>query len=594
MKLHASLLADFYKTGHRAQDPKGTDFTYTNWTARSNNHFPIKGVDRVVMYGLQGILKWLLIDMWNETFFHKPLIEVLAHYKRRMDTSLGEGTVSLDHIEALHKLGYLPIRIKALPEGSIVPFKVAMMTTCNTHKDFAWLANYIEDMLSCEFWPVLTTTTCSYELRKILDKHAEATSTPKAVVDWQGHDFAFRGMRGIHDAAQSLSGHLLFGYGTDTMPVLDYIEQYYGGMNTFLGGSVPATEHKVMCLNISLEMKRIQDESAEVIPADELWYQAEKIVINRLITETYPVGVVSIVSDTKNLWDVLTRITVELRDVILNRTPNSLGMAKVVFRPDSGNPLKIICGSVKVENLDEGDLTFDQAKATAADILSERVADATPHGEHGESEVEGFFSFKGTVYKMVLDIEWNRHDKQYYYMDHSKVLSFEETVLTPEQKGAVQCLWEVFGGTTTETGHKMLHERVGLIYGDSIRTPVADAILTRLREMGFASGCVFFGRGSYEAVYATRDSTGSAIKATYGEVEGEPLELYKDPITDSGTKKSAKGLIRVEEEGDTFVMYDQQTPEQEVVGALLVVFENSKIYNEQDYSQVRAKLGFVA
>jgi nicotinamide phosphoribosyltransferase len=159
--------------------------------------------------------------------------------------------------------------------------------------------------------------------------------------------------------------------------------------------------------------------------------------------------------------------------------------------------------------------------------------------------------------------------------------------------GAVRCLWEHFGGTVNAAGYKVLDERVGLIYGDSITFDRAQEILHCLKGMGFASSNVVFGRGSFGSVYNTRDSTGSAMKATYGEVNGEPHELFKDPITDSGSKRSAKGLLRVEEENGTFVLYDQQTWEQEASGALQTVFEDGRVFNVTTLAEVRRRVGFI-
>ncbi len=118
-------------------------------------------------------------------------------------------------------------------------------------------------------------------------------------------------------------------------------------------------------------------------------------------------------------------------------------------------------------------------------------------------------------------------------------------------KGAVECLWETFGGTITSTGHKLLDPRVGLIYGDSISYARAKEILERLDAKGFASANVVFGVGSYTYQYVTRDTWGWAVKATYGVVNGECRDIYKCPKTDDGIKKSAKGLLAVGIDKDT-------------------------------------------
>ncbi|KAF1027287.1 MAG: hypothetical protein GAK29_00799 [Acinetobacter bereziniae] len=221
---------------------------------------------------------------------------------------------------------------------------------------------------------------------------------------------------------------------------------------------------------------------------------------------------VSIVSDTWDFWRVITEFTVELKDEILARQPNALGLAKLVFRPDSGDPVKIICGD--------------------------------PEAQVG----------------------------------------------SPVYKGAVECLWEIFGGTETDLGYKVLNERVGLIYGDSITLERALKILQGLEAKGFASNNLVFGIGSYTYNYLTRDTFGFAVKATWGQVNGVSCELFKDPATDSGIKKSAKGLLRVEKSETGFVLFDQQSPEQEQQGELDTVFENGQLIQECALNEIRERL----
>lgn len=562
---------DFYKVGHKAMYPKGTEVIYSNFTPRSNKLAPnADGVkpSKVLFYGLQGFIKSFLIEQFNNNFFRKSKIEVIAKYNRRMDGALGQGAVDSSHIAALHDLGYLPIEIKALPEGSLVDIKIPVLTVKNTLPEFFWLTNYLETVFSNELWKKITTATTAFEYRKILTRYAKATGAPLDFVLWQGHDFSYRGLSGADDAS-SASGHLVSFLGTDTIPAIDYVEAYYGGFNTFVGGSVPATEHSVMCAGGK---------------------ETEEETFRRLITEVHPSGVVSIVSDTWDFWYTLSVTSANLKPEILARTPNEIGLAKVVFRPDSGDPADILCG-IKVHDLVDAD-DIEDAEEWAKELLVTAEAEDTPHGECGNWEVSGYFRYNDVVYLAKAEIEWNRYDKQYYYIDGSTLKSFEAVELTPEQKGAVETLWDIFGGTINANGFKMLNERVGLIYGDSITLDRATDILQRLKDKGFASSNVVFGIGSYTYQYVTRDSFGFAMKATYAEINGVGVELYKDPVTDSGTKKSAKGLLRVEYEdtefqGKQFVLYDQQTKEQEAQGCLQTVFKDGKMIKETSLEEIR-------
>jgi len=490
MKINPLMAIDFYKADHRRQYPKGTTEVYANFTPRSASHAKTLsyGFDKkVVFFGLQYFLKQFLIDTWNEQFFRKDKTEVVAAYKRRMDKSLGTDSIDVDHISALHDLGYLPIRIKALPEGVRVPIGVPVLTIVNTHPDFFWLTNYLESVISCYLWKSVTSATTAFEYRRLLTEFAVKTCSSLDFVRFQAHDFSFRGLSGIQDSLLSGAAHLTSFWGTDTVPAIDMVEEFYGANSDVepVGFSVPATEHSVMCMG----------------------EQANELdTFKRLINEIYPKGIVSVVSDTWDFWQVVTHFVDVLKQDILKRD------GKLVIRPDSGDPIKIVCGD--------------------------------PEAAEG----------------------------------------------TPQYKGAIECLWDIFGGTITEQGYKLLDSHIGLIYGDSISLDRAEHILKGLAAKGFASGNIVLGVGSYTYQLVTRDSYGFAMKATSGVVNGKRRDIFKSPKTDSGTKKSAKGLLRVEKENGSYVLYDQQTEAEEKLGALETVFENGKLLKDQTLSEIRGRV----
>jgi len=328
MQVKPHLALDGYKVDHRSQYPVGTQKVYSNLTARSTRLFksPLGKLNNTVFYGLQGFVKDYLINAWNEGFFNRPKEVVVKEYQRRMDAYLGTGAITTTHVAALHDLGYLPIKINALPEGSLVTENVPYLTIENTVDEFFWLTNYLETVMSTELWKPITTATTAFEFRKILSKFVELTGSNKDFMNWQLHDFSMRGMSGVNDSASSGSAHLAVGnFGTDTLPAIEYLEAFYNANieTELVGGSVPATEHSVMCMGTE---------------------DGEYNTFKRLITEVYPSGVVSIVSDTWDYWNVITVTAPALKEEILSRQPNSLGLAKVVFRPDSGDPADIICG----------------------------------------------------------------------------------------------------------------------------------------------------------------------------------------------------------------------------------------------------------
>lgn len=492
MRINPILAIDGYKTSHREQYPQGTSRIYSNFTPRGNRFFTSPLSDnRLVLFGLQGFLQWFMVDLFNEAFFARPEEEVVTEYQQLMDSYLGKARIDVEHIRALHRLGYLPLEIKSLDEGSKVPMQVPVLTITNTVDDFFWLVNYLESVMSAELWKASTNATIAYHYRLVCERWAALTCDDQSHLDFQCHDFSLRGMSGLHDAAQAGAGHLLSFTGTDSIPSILYLRQYYTPpKDYFIAGSIPATEHSVMCMGEE---------------------QGEIATFRRLITELYPHGFVSIVSDTWDYWKVLTEYSRELKADIMAR------QGRLVFRPDSGDPVEILCGT----------------------------------GDDSDSD----------------------------------------PARTPQQKGSVEVLWDIFGGTVNAKGYRVLDEHVGLIYGDSITLERANQILARLEAKGFASSNVVFGVGSYTYQYSTRDTFGFAMKATWGEVQGVEREIFKQPKTDGGLKKSARGLLRVERDsaGDYYLL-DRQSREQEQGGELKTRFLNGKLLNAEDLSTLRRRL----
>lgn len=538
---------DSYKLSHKGFMDEGTEFIYSNLTPRSTQYLPVlhdRFEDKLVFFGLQHFCKDYLQKEWNDNFFKVPREEAVGGFKRILDSYLGVGAVCVDHFYKLWDLGYLPIKIKAVSEGSRVNVKVPFLTIINTDKDFAWLTNYLETVMSCELWKPITTATIIREYRQLANEFATRTTGSTVGTEFQIHGFEFRGMSGRHDAAINAAAFLLSSCGTDTVPALKIIEDsYMTPMGTeFIATSVPATEHSIACLGT------------------EVCGELESF--RRWITEAYPTGIVSIVSDTFDFFRVVTEYATLLKDDILNRPMNAMGLSKVVFRPDSGDPIEILCG-LDIKEIKAN--SFEQFLTDAGIILS-------------SSEFNiNIFKFDGEVYEVNYDP---------VARDTTAVL----IEYTPEMKGAVECLWEVFGGEVSEQGYRVMDSHVGLIYGDSITLERAHSIFQRLEKKGFASTNVVFGVGSYTMQYLTRDSAGMAIKATWAQVGGTGYNLYKDPKTDNGIKKSAKGLLRVEKEGDDYVLYDQQTHEEELHGELKTVFIEGELVNPIKYSEIRNAL----
>ncbi|QLI80739.1 nicotinate phosphoribosyltransferase [Chitinibacter fontanus] len=485
MRLNPVTAIDGYKVDHRRQYPDNTEIIFSNLTARTTRR---DYTDEMVFFGLQHFVKDFLIESWYKDFFQQPKDEVIRRFARRINNYLGPNNVGTQHIADLHDLGYLPIKIMALPEGTVYPVRVPCLVIYNTDERFFWLTNYLETILSTNIWGMCTSATTAHEYKKILTQYALETDGGTEFVNWQGHDFSFRGMFGAEAAMMSGAAHLLSFTGTDTIPAIDFLEDYYGANSDLelVGGSVAATEHSVMCAG---------------------GMDNELETFRRLIEDIYPEGIVSIVSDSWDFWLVMTDFTVRLKDKILARN------GKVVFRPDSGDPVNVICGDANA-----------------------------PVG-------------------------------------------------SPEHKGAVECLWDVFGGTTTSKGYKLLDAHVGVIYGDSITFERARAICAGLKAKGFASTNIVFGIGSYTYQYVTRDTDGFAVKATFAKVAGQDREIFKAPKTGDGTKNSAKGLVAVYKNAEgKLYLKDQATWDEVNQCEFIPVFENGRLLNETTLAQVRARL----
>lgn len=650
MELFAPDVCDGYKVGHRPMFPVGANFTYGNLTARADRLFQ-RSVSKsqfwdskVVWAGLQGVLQELT-ELWNRSFFSKPKDEVIKRYKRRMDYYLGEGKVPVDGFEKLHDLGYLPIEVLALPEGARVNMNVPLYTIYNTHPDFYWFTNYLETSMSALIWKIVTCSTIAFEYRRVLKHWALMTGTPKEFVDVQGHDFSFRGI-GLEDVRGSF-GHLLSFCGTDTIPAIDYAEDYYGANveKEFVACSIPATEHAVATANIlselhyELEKIRAAGEGVTEEGYKQLRLEAEKRFFKRLITEVYPNGAVALVSDSFDFWGVVTKIVPELKDVILSRPKDSLGLAKVVIRPDSGDPVEIICGAeihteyeasqIMIGGGHKGlkprpkhvyyrdaqgqlflatDALHRNPNRTWADLDEEILR------KGGEKVLESFRAMtdssrrvnperlekdapnpvKPMIYgfltsmQIELEIDQTGHyEYGYHIVEHE---------LTAEEKGAVECLWETFGGTTTSEGYRLLDEHIGLIYGDSITVQRTEEIMRRLAKKGFASGNVVLGIGSYTYQYITRDTFGQAIKGTAIQIDDTLIDLYKAPATEGETaKKSAKGFLRVDLVDGNYVLAQEQDVTFDTLaqssGELRLVYRNGEFITRTSLGEMRHRLG---
>lgn len=870
-KLNPLLNEDAYKLSHINMYPKGVSEVYSNFTPRSVRHLNVPSqykTNEIVWFGGQAVIQDM-VDLWNEHFFSLSDIDIggaldefISDFSRIIAPFAG-ADYSVKHLYALHAVGYLPLEIKTLPEGSHVPVGVPVLTVRNTKPEFYWLTNFIESYLSAELWKMSTSATIADYYRQIGNFWYYKTGANKAFLDFAFHDFSYRGMSGSMDAIKSGSAHLTSFKGTDTVPAIPYLEYHYSGKDTFIGASVPAcydskTEiltstgwkyfkdligsdkvaqfdngkisfvtptgyydkpykgnmvkftsgtfnyvdllvtpnHKMLkydykngyklfeaqnteyntknyavvsgyidkhgdtlsaidklkiafqadgsfpshaddydgsrggefpirfsfkkdrkaerldeliqqagvvatktkyesgyysyWINMPYEMSKdlswvnlnnltiesaiefvnelqywdgktipnknsmgysstekinvdviqaicsisgfktkystyldargdrklihslnilpnkiiigARNISSELVEYDDNVYcvsvPSKVLVVRRngivsicgntehsiqtafvendleyfnFILDTYPTGIVSIVADGYDYWSVLTNVLPQLKDKIMNREPDAMGFAKTIIRPDSGDPVRIIAGY----------------KYGVYSSLNQAKEDS--HGIR-DAGYEVIITSFGKVYSVNL-VEEDTFDglRTHVY--------FKESELTLEEvKGSIQVLWELFGGTTNEKGYKTLDQHIGLIYGDSITLERADEILRRLEAKGFSADNVVFGIGSYTYQYNTRDTLGFAMKATNIVLNGVDVPLFKDPKTDDGTKKSAKGLLSVTglviDDKTTYALSNNVSREIEsgTINALTTLFKDGEFIKHDTLEEIRNRI----
>lgn len=530
--LETILLTDGYKLDHRRQYPEGTEYVYATFIPRTNQWYP-EAYEGSVVFGIQYFIKKYLIEEFTNNFFNLPLQDILNAYDRRIKTFLGQDAfdaIGHKHIEELHNLGYLPIRIKALREGTLCPLGVPVLSIINTHPDFFWLPNYLETLLSTTLWLPMTSATTARLSKKALVEHAVKTGFSDDNLGFLCHDFSMRGMAGVESAIMSGMAHLTSWNGSETLPAIAALEEYYNAdaEHELLAATVPATEHSVM---------------------EAGGNESEIETYKRLLTQVYPKGFVSIVSDTWDYWNVIINYLPQLKDIIMSRD------GRFVIRPDSGDPVDIICGVDPNDCINLGDNNIYYIK--------------------GYSKMGG----------VDQEITYNklRRDE-----DFKNKCIITET----EFKGTYEILWDIFGGTINQKGFKVLDTHIGMIYGDAIILERQKEIYRRLENKGFAATNIVLGYGSYSYIgKVSRDSLSWAVKSSWCQINGEGKIIFKEPKTASW-KKSLKGLCKVIYKDNKYVVQDQVTQEEENSGCLEVIFENGNIFNQRCLRDIRRNVEF--
>ena len=566
-KLNPMLMTDFYKTIHHLAYIPKLDYLVSYWTPRMTR---IEGVDKVVSFGQQAMVKEYLINLFNDNFFNRDWEEVKAEYEELISNTMTVQASDTSEMKRLHDLGYLPIRIKSVAEGERVNIKTPMFEVTNTVKGFGWLVNYLETYMSVNIWFPMTTATIAYEYRKIVNKYFEKT-VENGIPATACGDFSMRGMTSPESAMKASAGHLTSFTGTATIPSIVWLEQYYNcdSRKEVVGKGVPSTEHSVM---------------------SSYGREGEFECYRHLIEDVFKTGPLSMVSDTYDYWNVITNYLPRLKNSILNRD------GKIIIRGDSGDPVDIICGELKASDYMVVDgLTEDGIKDYFKKYAEE-------HYDFGGTHTSWYkVRIADKLYEVTCEHAWveDEEDSDGMYIAEVEYVDVKEIEITPAMKGTVELLWDIFGGTVNSKGYKVLDPHIGAIYGDSITLDRAKAIYARLEEKGFAVNNCTLGVGSFSYQYVTRDSLSFALKATNSVIEGVERHIFKDPITDKSKgnnfKKSQRGMCYVYRDGDDILYTDEHTieelkEEKYADNLLQIIFEDGKVVNEVSLAEIRGRL----
>lgn len=320
MNYNPLLMIDFYKATHHEQYPVGLTKMVSYYTPRVSR---LKDVDKVTLFGLQAFIKEYLINGFNQNFFNRDEEEVVAEYNRILTYTLGEGTYEDQKIRDLHQLGYLPLEISAVPEGTRTAIGVPQIEITNTHPDFVWLVNTIETLLSATMWHTQIGAEVGVRYRKIVQKYRDMTCDDTVPVSTLLGDFSMRGQHSAESAMKSSAGWLLSFANTATVPVIMWLEDYYNCDVTkeVVGKGAISTEHSVMCSNFAVD-------------GDEVTQ------IKRLLTKIYPHRSFSMVSDSYDYWNLVDNLLPQCRDEILNHD------GCLLIRGDSGDPVEVVTETV--------------------------------------------------------------------------------------------------------------------------------------------------------------------------------------------------------------------------------------------------------
>lgn len=322
MNMNAIILCDTYKTVHNRMYPQNVKKLYSYWVPRKSM---FKTHNKMVFFGMQAFLQEFLCDYFNRNFFDVEINKILDEYEKYMNVQLGKGVYSLEPVIRLHRLGYLPLHIRAIAEGTEVNMGIPCIEITNTNDDFAWVVQWIECILQNELWKTCNHATIAKMYLNLAKKYYDETCDANADPKFAMSDFGMRGMSCIEESIRCSAAWLTCFNKTSTIPALPYIDKYYNAdvEHTKIGIGAVSTEHSV----ISSHYAEDKDES---------------VFLKKMLVELYPNTSFSFLGDTYDYWNFVNNVVPSCKDEILRHN------GKMLIRPDSGDQFECVTKTLEI------------------------------------------------------------------------------------------------------------------------------------------------------------------------------------------------------------------------------------------------------
>lgn len=585
MNMNPWLLTDFYKLTHILQyRPELRELT-SYLTPRGSR---LKGIDKVVFFGLSAYVHSYVVKNFNDNFFNRPWWESCNEVKEVLKKGLGYSdemvAKTINNLYSLHELGYLPVEINAVAEGTLVPMGVPCVEIKSTNPQFFWVGQALEASLSAAIWHPMVSATIAREYRKIA-REAFAKTVENGIDERTAMcDFSMRGQESNESAVNASVAWLTSIWNSSTVAARKHIKDVYGKCDGNVRG-LTSTEHSVMTSHACLD-------GGDEIPTFKYLFDLYKDVSFAAVCDSY------------DFWNVLTNI---LPNNFMKEI-DERGKRGVFIgvRHDSADPIDALCGTIPVitatdvkelpDNMIDGDEKLYAISITLEEM--ERIRSLNVCGKVAIGEEDLVYQIKtingdGFLRHITRDgneIGW-------------AVASCLNRPRTWEEKGMVETMYEIFGGTVNSKGYKVLNPGIKAVYGDSITITRAKKIYSRLAIKGFAANNVSLGVGSFSFQALenedgtlspfTRDSFSICVKCShskYCDKNGEIQErfVYKDPKGWS-SKKSTRGLCQIYFDENGELTYKDEKYENDLISAnsaLIPYFKDGKEY-KQNFEEVR-------